>query len=87
MSILALQEPKFSFTELNDEEIDEVFASAHIPKAPTPEVSEIFLEGTQASLDAELFSVAKNFMTNLGIITKDDIYYDMLRSIEGEPDR
>ena len=87
MSILALQEPKFSFTELNDEEIDKALASAHIPKAPTPEVSEIFLEGTQASLDAELFSVAKNFMTNLGIITKDDIYYDMLRSIEGEPDR
>ncbi len=87
MRILAIREPHFSIEELTDEQIRRTLAGTQIPIAPTPEVSEVFMEGTRASLDAELFSVAKSFMTNLGIMTKDDIYYDMLRSIESEPDR
>lgn len=86
-AILAQTEPEFSCDELSDEEIYTTLVHEQIPIAPTNEVSTIFLDGTRASLDAELFSVAKNFMMNLGIMTKDDVYFDMLNSIEGEPDR
>ena len=86
-AILAQTEPEFSCDELSDEEIYTTLVHEQIPVAPTNEVSTIFLDGTRASLDAELFSVAKNFMINLGIMTKDDVYFDMLNSIEGEPDR
>ena len=86
-AILAQSEPEFSCEDMNDDEIYATLIENQIPVAPTDEVSTIFLDGTRASLDAELFSVAKNFMMNLGIMTKDDVYFDMLNSIEGEPDR
>ena len=86
-AILAQTEPEFSCEDMNDDEIYATLIENQIPVAPTDEVSTIFLDGTRASLDAELFSVAKNFMMNLGIMTKDDVYFDMLNSIEGEPDR
>lgn len=86
-TILSQNEPEFTTDELDDEEIYLALKNEDIPIAPTDEVATIFLDGTRASLDAELFSVAKNFMMNLGIMTRDDIYFDMLNSIEGEPDR
>ena len=86
-AILAQTEPEFSCEDMNDDEIYATLIENQIPVAPTDEVTTIFLDGTRASLDAELFSVAKNFMMNLGIMTKDDVYFDMLNSIEGEPDR
>ena len=48
-------EPEFSCDDMSDEEIYSTLMQEQIPIAPTNEVSTIFLDGTRASLDAELF--------------------------------
>lgn len=50
-------------------------------------MSEVFFEGLRASLDQEIFPVARDFMSNLGTMSRDDVYFGILRSLEDAPDR
>lgn len=84
--VLQLQGTTTSSEPLSEEQVRAALAARNIAIAPTEEVSDVFFEGMRASLDAEIFPVAREFMTILGLMTHDDVYYGMLRSIEDEPD-
>ena len=45
------------------------------------------MEAAQASCDAEVFPVARNFATLLGVLSGDDVMHDVVNSMELEPDR
>jgi tetratricopeptide (TPR) repeat protein len=85
--VLQLQGAATTSEPLSEEQVRAALAARDIAIAPTEEVSDVFFEGMRASLDAEIFPVAREFMTILGLMTHDDVYYGMLRSIEDEPDR
>ena len=85
--VLQLQGTATSSEPLSEEQVRAALAARDIAIAPTEKVTDAFFEGMRASLDAEVFPVAKEFMTILGLMTHDDVYYGMLRSIEDEPDR
>ena len=84
--VLQLQGAATSSEPLSEDQVRAALAARDIAIAPTEEVSDVFFEGMRASLDAEIFPVAREFMTILGLMTHDDVYYGMLRSIEDEPD-
>lgn len=69
------------------EEARAALLEANVPLAPTKRVSEVFFEGLRASLDQEIFPVARDFMSNLGTMSRDDVYFGILRSLEDAPDR
>lgn len=73
--------------EPSAEEAQAALLAADIPLAPTERVSEVFFEGLRASLDQEIFPVARDFMSNLGTMSRDDVYFGILRSLEDAPDR
>ena len=73
--------------ELSDREIERLFSEEGIPFAPTAEITSAFMKAARASLDAEIFPVARDFMRVLGTITKDDVLFGVFRSLEDEPDR
>lgn len=79
--------PSFVGSPLTEEEERAVLEASGIPLAPTEEVSAAFLEATRAAVDEELFGVARELMETLGAMSRDDVYFGMLRSLEGEPDR
>lgn len=85
--VLQLQGAATTSEPLSEGQVRAALAARDIAIAPTEEVSDVFFEGMRASLDAEIFPVAREFMTILGLMTHDDVYYGMLRSIEDEPDR
>ena len=85
--VLQLQGSATSSEPLTEEQVRAALSARNIAIAPTEKVTEVFFEGMRASLDAEIFPIAKEFMTILGLMTHDDVYYGMLRSIEDEPDR
>lgn len=85
--VLQLQGIATSSEPLSEEQVRAALAARDIAIAPTEKVTDAFFEGMRASLDAEIFPVAREFMTILGLMTHDDVYYGMLRSIEDEPDR
>ena len=85
--VLQLQGTATSSEPLSEEQVRAALAARDIAIAPTEKVTDVFFEGMRASLDAEIFPVAREFMTILGLMTHDDVYYGMLRSIEDEPDR
>ena len=58
-----------------------------IPVAPSQKVSEVLMDCARASLDAEVFPVAKSFLIALGAMHRNDVFYGVLRSLEDEPDR
>ena len=82
---LALQSPGSMHEELTEDEAEQVLRDADIPVAPTDEMSEAFLACARASLDAEIFPVARNFAWILGAFSGDDIIAGVLRSIEDSP--
>ena len=84
--VLQLQGAATSSEPLSEDQVRAALAARDIAIAPTEEVSDVFFEGMRALLDAEIFPVAREFMTILGLMTHDDVYYGMLRSIEDEPD-
>ncbi|MCH3957128.1 MAG: tetratricopeptide repeat protein [Olsenella sp.] len=84
--VLQLQGAATTSEPLSEGQVRAALAARDIAIAPTEEVSDVFFEGMRASLDAEIFPVAREFMTILGLMTHDDVYYGMLRSIEDEPD-
>lgn len=73
--------------ELSTEEVRQALLSADVPWAPTERVTDVFFEGMRASLDQELFPVARDFMGNLGTMSRDDVYFGIYRSLEDAPDR
>ena len=73
--------------ELDMSDVDEALEAAHVPVAPTRRVAEVLLEAAQASCDAEVFPVARNFATLLGLLSGDDVMHDVVGSMELEPDR
>jgi hypothetical protein len=64
-----------------------VLTDAGIPVAPTDEVAATFMECARASLDAEIFPVAQNFVGVLASFTADDVIGGIVRSLEDAPDR
>jgi len=87
LQALLIHEGVSSVAEPSYERLRATLAASGIPMAPTEEVSSVFFDAMRASMDAEIFPVAKNFMAELGSIARDDVYYGMFRSIEDEPDR
>lgn len=73
--------------ELTQKEMERTLAAEGIPFAPTEEISQAFMKAARASLDAEIFPVARDFMRVLGAISKDDVLFGVFRSLEDEPDR
>lgn len=72
---------------LSDEASRKILADHGIPVAPSERIAHYFYEGMAASFDAEVFPVAKNFVEQLGQLSGDDVVMDVIRSVEGEPDR
>lgn len=70
---------------MDTQELISVLKAYNIPLAPTPEITSFVLEGTKASLDAEVFPVARNFATLLGLLSGDDVMVGIIRSIETRP--
>ena len=75
------QQPEgvLSFDELKDR----VQAS---DETEDPEVAAL-LEGARAATNAELFGVARDLTRSLCTLSRDDVTYGVLRSLEDEPDR
>lgn len=70
---------------MDTQELISILKAYNIPLAPTPEITSFVLEGTKASLDAEVFPVARNFATLLGLLSGDDVMVGIIRSIETRP--
>lgn len=68
-------------------DVDERLEAAGVPSAPEQRVAEVLVEAAQASCDAEVFPVARNFATLLGMLSGDDVMHDVVNSMELEPDR
>ena len=73
--------------ELTAEQADSVLLAAGIPLAPTEAVAAALLEGARAATNAELFGVARDLTRSLCTLSRDDVTYGVLRSLEDEPDR
>lgn len=86
LQIMALQGAD-RLEDISDEAVDNLLAEHDIPLAPTREIGEIFFEAMRASLDAEIFPVARSFLITLGTMSRDDVFFGVLRSLEDEPDR
>ncbi len=88
LTVLALQNPELMQDTPSDDEIDEVLTAHNIPVAPTNHTAEVFYECAQASVDAEIFPVARNFAYLLGAFAGgDEVLSGLIRSIEDAPDR
>lgn len=87
LSTLAFQVPGTLHEDLSEEEAERILREGDIPVAPTDEMSEAFLSCAKASLNAEVFPVARNFAWILGAFSRDDIVTGFIRSIEDAPDQ
>lgn len=87
LSVLYLQNPDAIETNANEQDIEDALVEAHIPIAPTEKTSELFYDCARASLDAEIFPVARTFARILAAFSGDDVIAGVLRSLEDEPDR
>jgi hypothetical protein len=86
LSMLYLQNPGTLSAEASEEELEGALEANGITIAPTDHTSEVFLQCAQASLDAEIFPVARNFAAIMGAFTGDDVLVGLLRSLEDAPD-
>ena len=83
----ALQEHGVVFPddlEVND--ILSILERAQIPVAPTQMTYTSLIEGACASIDAEVFPVARELMGILEALTGDDVIHTIRKSLEREPD-
>lgn len=85
LSALSLQNPSAFHENLSEDEAEQLLLDQGITIAPTEEMSEVFLSCARASLDAEIFPVARNFAWILGAFAHDDILFGLIRSIEDAP--
>lgn len=72
---------------MDEDRIEELLEGRDIPVAPTQQVQDILRKGAEASLDAEVFPVAKSFANLLGALSGDDVLLGVVRSLEDVPDR
>ena len=86
LSVLYLQNSGTLSEEVSGEEAEAVLEAYDIPVSPTDRTSEVFYECAQASLDAEVFPVARSFAAILGAFSGDDIITGLVRSLEDAPD-
>ena len=87
ISVLYLQNPEMAQDEMQDGDIEDILRANSIPVAPPEHTSELFYDCARASLDAEIFPVARNFAYIMGSIMGDDVNAGVIRSLEDEPDR
>ncbi len=74
-------------SSLEGDQADSVLRAAGIPLAPTEEVGAALLEAARAATNAGVFTVARDLVRELCTLSRDDVHFGMLRSIEDEPDR
>lgn len=86
LQVMALQSEN-RLDDISDGAVDALLEKHGIPLAPTQEMGDIFFEAMCASLDAEIFPVAKSFLQTFGSMQRDDVVFGVLRSLEDEPDR
>lgn len=67
-------------------DIEHALNEQQIPWAPTARTSYILYDGAAASIDAEVFPVARELMQILEMLTGDDVIHGIRTSLEQEPD-
>ena len=87
LSVLYLQNPDALESETTDQQIEDALTAQGIAIAPTEQTSEVFYDCARASLDAEIFPVARTFARIMARFASDDVITGVLRSLEDEPDR
>jgi tetratricopeptide (TPR) repeat protein/gas vesicle protein len=89
MATLSMQGNAQGATELqrnlSEHEISTTLQSYGIPEAPTERIARAFFECARASLDAEIFPVARMFMSTLAAFAPDDVTVGVMRSLEDGP--
>ena len=83
--ILAQTDPLLG-SPMEAHEVSEALKERDIPLAPTPRVSFLLYDCATASIDAEVFPVARDLMRVLESFTGDDIIHGIRNSLEREPD-
>ena len=86
MTALVVQNPGSLHEDLTKEQVISLLEENDIPVAPSQKVSEVLLDCARASLDAEVFPVAKSFARVMAGLWRDDIMTGLIRSIEDEPE-
>lgn len=76
-----------ALSPMSQQEVEATLGYHGVPVAPTDEVSKTFLECTRASMDAEVYPVARNFVSVLAAFDPDDVILQVLDSMEGVPDQ
>ena len=87
LSVLMIQNPDTLNADMSEQQIRDILAANDIPLAPTESISQIFYDCARASLDAEVFPVARTFARVMGAFLNDDIIMGVVGSLEDEPDR
>jgi tetratricopeptide (TPR) repeat protein len=83
----ALMAQGATFVEQMDEDaVIEVLNKNGIPLAPTARTSYLLYDGATASVDAEVFPVARELMQVMESLTGDDVIRGIRKSLEREPD-
>ncbi|WP_148138365.1 bacterial transcriptional activator domain-containing protein [Olsenella sp. HMSC062G07] len=86
LAALAAQHPDTFRQDLSHDETTSLLEGAGIPVAPTKQMTASFLSCMRASVDAEVFPVARSFVSTLVTLHPDDVLIGVMRSLEGEPD-
>ena len=86
MTALVVQNPGSLHEDLTKEQVISLLEENDIPVAPSQKVSEVLMDCARASLDAEVFPVAKSFARVMAGLWRDDIMTGLIRSIEDEPE-
>lgn len=71
---------------MSTSDIEQALRSEEIPIAPTSRTAWILYDGATASIDAEVFPVARELMQILELLTGDDVIHAVRMSLEHEPD-
>ena len=82
---LAGTDPSLS-EPLEASELERVLSMYEIPLAPTARISFLLFDCAAASIDAEVFPVARDLMRILELFTGDDVIHGIRNSLEREPD-
>ncbi len=75
----------FDVEHIPTDDIQEILQAYNIPIAPTKQTISFLLKGIKAAINAELFSVARNFVRHMFNLTQDDVFVGIARSIERSP--
>ena len=84
--ILCDNQESSSIELLDEKQIEEALGKEDIPMAPTPRTSYILYDGAAASVDAEVFPVAREMLNILEALSGDDVIRGIRASLEREPD-